>query len=289
MTIVWSRAIPTPGYNLAIASPTGCDVNPRLESLLSHTADALFARLPANTPTATQLARARIVAHRGERDGVNVLENTFAAFDPVVAAGVAALELDIRYTADDEPVVVHDTDLRRVFGLTDIVAQTSWPVLKRRVPRLPHLYDLLARYADRAHLMIELKTRGSDRAEQRLVELLEPLSPAEDFHLLSLDPALFDAVRAIDSASYLPVAKSNLAAIQRWALAHACAGVAGPYALLRARHIRDLQARRQFIGSGFITSSEVLFREIGRDVEWIFTNAPLRLQTALDQARAGAV
>jgi len=276
------------GYTRGIPTPTGCDVHPRLETLLSHTADAIFARLPAARPTPAQLAGARVVAHRGERDDVRIQENTFAAFDPVVAAGVAAIELDIRYTADDEPVVIHDADLQRVFGLADVVATTPWQTLKRRAPALPHLADLIARYAGQAQLMIELKTRGSARGEQRMIDLLRPLTPVDDFHLLSLDTALFDAVVDIDAACYLPVAKTNLAALQRWALAHPCAGLAGPYALMRARHISDLHERRRFVGSGFVSSSAVLWREIGRGVEWIFTNTPLRLQAALDQARANA-
>lgn len=215
-----------------------------------------------------------------------MLENTFAAFDPVVAADVAAIEFDIRYTADDEPVVVHDADLARVFGLADIIADTPWRTLQRRAPALPHLSDLLTRYADRAHLLIELKTRGSANAEQRLADILAPLAPVKDFHLLSLDTALFDGAAGIDAACHLPVAKINLSTMQRWALANPCAGLAGPYALMRARHIRDLHAHRRFIGSGFISSAAVLSREIGRGVEWIFTNTPLRLQRALNRARA---
>ncbi|GAB3682277.1 glycerophosphodiester phosphodiesterase [Salinisphaera aquimarina] len=253
---------------------------------MSHTAEAVFSRLPGRAPSAEQLARARIVAHRGQRDDITVFENTFAAFDPVVDAGVAAIEFDIRYTRDDEPVVVHDADLERVFNLPDVIANTPWKTLARRAPQLPHLADLVERYATRAHLMIELKTRGSARAEQRLADHLGTLTPVRDFHMLSLDTALFDGAAALPARCYLPVAKLNLATLHQWALAHDCAGLAGPYALMRARHIRELHGARTFVGSGFVALSAILMREIGRGIEWIFTNEPLRLQAALDDARA---
>ena len=263
-------------------------MNSRVEDLLSHTAERLLSCLPRRTPDAARLYRARIVAHRGERDDVSVQENTFAAFDPTIEAGVAAIEFDVRYTRDDEPVVVHDADLKRVFGLPDVVAQTPWKRLRRQAPNLPHLDELIERYSGRTHFMAELKTRGSARAEQRFTDRLAALVPVRDFHVLSLEMPLFEAVAALPAACHLPVAKLNLGEIQRWTLSHDCAGLAGPHLLMRQRQIRALQAARPFVGAGFVSRPGVLMREIARGVEWIFTNHPLRLQRALDAARARA-
>ncbi|WP_353108625.1 glycerophosphodiester phosphodiesterase [Salinisphaera dokdonensis] len=263
-------------------------MNSRVEHLLSHTAELALACWPHAKPTPDRLAAARIVAHRGERDDVNVQENTFAAFDPVVAAGVTALEFDIRYTRDDEPVVVHDADLERVFGLPDVVAETPWQTLRRRAPHLPHLGDFIARYAGRCHFMAELKTRGSARAEQRMTDSLGVLEPVREFHVLSLDMTLFEAAAALPAACHLPVAKLNLGRLHDWALTHDCAGLAGPHLLMRRRQIRALQAARPFVGAGFVSRPGVLMREIARGIEWIFTNEPLRLQRALDKARQQA-
>jgi glycerophosphoryl diester phosphodiesterase len=222
------------------------------------------------------------VAHRGEHQRPGVSENTFAAFDPAVAAGVAAIEFDIRYTQDDEPVVTHDADLKRVFGRGDVVAQTPWPTLKRIAPRLPHLGALLERYAPRTHLMIELKTRGSARAEQRLSEHLAGLRPVDDFHMLALDPCQFAAVGQLPAACCVPVAKLNLGALYTWALSQPCAGLAGPYALLRNRQIQNLKRERGFVGSGFVTQPTILKREIARGVDWIFSDTAVRLQAVLE-------
>lgn len=253
---------------------------------MSHTLERVLARLPYAPPDADALGRARIVSHRGERDDRRVLENTFEAFDPAIAAGVAAIEFDVRYTRDHEPVVIHDADLRRVFGHNEIVAQTSWADLHRRAPRLPHLAALIERYAPHAHLMLELKTRGSDRAENRLAELLSPLEPRRDFHLLSLDPSLFAGATGLPADCFLPVAKFNLARLFDWAQANECAGLAGPFALLRTHHIRTLRHQQSLVGSGFVSTPAMCLREIGRGVDWIFSNHAVHLQRGLAAARA---
>ncbi|MES1940170.1 glycerophosphoryl diester phosphodiesterase [Salinisphaera sp. T5B8] len=260
-------------------------MNRHLEAILSHTAEAVLARLPHSRPDDAALAHARVVSHRGERDGRRVRENTFAAFDPAVAAGVAGIEFDIRYTRDDEPVVVHDADLKRVFGFADIVADTPWQTLRRRVPELPHLQSLLERYHARAHLMIEIKTRGTPRAEQRLVDLLGGLTPSRDFHVLALDTQLFEAVSDLPGHARLPVAKFNLSALHDWAINNDCAGLAGPFALLRSRHIDTLQHRGAWVGSGFVRTPAMCLREIARGVNWVFSNNAVRIQQGLDRAR----
>lgn len=260
-------------------------VNGRLEDILSHTAELVLSAWPRPQPPADRVAAARIVSHRGERDGRRVLENTFDAFEPALAAGVAAIEFDVRYTLDNEPVVAHDADLRRVFGLREVIAETRWHRLKNIAPRLPHLEALLERYAGRAHLMVELKTRGSALAEQRLDNHLAMLRPVHDFHVLALDTALFAGVAELPPSCYVPVAKLNVDPLYAWALAQPCAGLAGPYLSLRTRHIKRLRAQRGFVGCGFVTQPAVLKREIARGVDWIFSDTAVQLQAALDALR----
>ncbi|WP_158583426.1 glycerophosphodiester phosphodiesterase family protein [Salinisphaera sp. Q1T1-3] len=260
-------------------------MKPWLEDLLTSACETVLAAWPRRAPTRAQLERAVIVAHRGERDGVAVKENTFAAFDPVIAAGVGALEFDVRYTRDAEPVISHDATLKRVFGLDRAIADMDWATLRARVPAVPHLDEMLARYARRATLMIELKERGSARGETRLHTALSDLTPARDFYFLSLEPALFAACGDEPEAARIPVAKTNWARMRDWTLTHDCGGIAGPFVFIGRRDIARLTAESAFIGSGFIRRRGLLMREIGRDIPWLFTNRPLALQRMLDQAR----
>src|SRR5581483_1048754 len=55
--------------------------------------------------------RPLIIAHRGGRGLAP--ENTLAACARALRLGVDAIEIDVRLTADDEPVVLHDATLDR--------------------------------------------------------------------------------------------------------------------------------------------------------------------------------
>ena len=58
----------------------------------------------------------------------------------------------------------------------------------------------------------------------------------------------------------------RLIALYEWALNHECAGLAGPFGLLRPHHIRGLHEKRSLVGSGFICSPAMCRREIARGV-----------------------
>lgn len=255
-----------------------------IENLLANAADTIVGSWPRRPPAGDRLRQAKIVAHRGDCNSASVRENTLAAFDAAVAAGVWGLECDIRYSADGEPVISHDPDLRRVFGQPDVIATTPWSQLHARAPALVHLQDFLARYAGTAHLMLELKIRAPGRGETRLQQLLGGLEPATDFHILALDPQLFNAVPTLPARCHLPVATVNPRPLLAYALAHDCAGLAGHYLTLGRQPLRQLQAASRHSGSGQIPNRNVLWREISRGVTWLFSNHAIALQRALDIA-----
>ncbi|MGD8430305.1 MAG: glycerophosphodiester phosphodiesterase family protein [Ectothiorhodospiraceae bacterium] len=70
-----------------------------------------------------------LVAHRGER--AHFPENTVPALLGAVRAGAAAVEFDIRFTADGEPVLCHDADLSRICGERVFLRDISLERLRR--------------------------------------------------------------------------------------------------------------------------------------------------------------
>lgn len=261
-----------------------------LKDGLLGSVEAFYALLPHATPTDRALAQCRIVSHRGERDNRVVFENTFAAFDGLIAAGVWALEFDVRWTRDLEPVVVHDPDLLRVFGSRERICELSLAQLQAATPHIPSLEEFLDRYGRRIHLMIELKAENYPAAAQqrkRLRELLRQLEPVADFHILALAPGLFEHVRDLPSCCWLPVARANVKQMSDFALANQCAGMAGPYCMISSARVQKHRAAGQQVGVGFPAHRNVVFREINRGVGWIFSNQAQRVQRMLDQARGG--
>ena len=248
--------------------------------------EQVFRHLPRANPPPDVWSRARIVSHRGERDNRAVRENTLSAFD--AAAGVWGLECDIRWTRDLQPVVAHDADLMRVFGQAGSIADIELDALRARLPQVPTLDEFIRRYAPRHHLMLELKAEvyPEPRVQRaRLARLLGDLHPGRDFHILALDTRLFEHVQTLPATCWLPVARTNLAAMSAFALRHGCAGLAGPYALMTRRRIRLHHRAGQRIGVGFPAHRNVLRRELARGVDWIFSNHARDLQTMVDAAR----
>jgi glycerophosphoryl diester phosphodiesterase len=94
------------------------------------------------------------LAHRG--DWREVPENTIAAFLAAIAVpGCDGIEFDVRASADDIPVVIHDETLMRVQGVNVRVDELTADALERH--GVPTLEAVLAAVPHRAFLDVELK------------------------------------------------------------------------------------------------------------------------------------
>ncbi len=246
--------------------------------------DGVMAVLPRSVPDEAALRNCKIVSHRGEHDNRTVMENTLSAFDNARRAGVWGLECDIRWTSDLQPVICHDPDTRRVFDRDMTVADTTLDALRAALPELPTLAEVVQRYGGDRHLMLELKELDEARlAEQsrRLQATLGHLVPARDYHILALDPDLFRLAEFAGAPAMLPVAELNVARLSTIALERGYAGIAGHYLMLGERLRRRHAAAGQVIGTGFPRSRRCLYREIQREVAWIFSNDAVHLQGLL--------
>lgn len=252
---------------------------------LSHTlldaAEWTLARVPRRPCTGAERARLRVISHRGEHGTPGVAENTLAAFEPLRDQGVWGLECDVRWTRDGEPVLLHDPDTRRVFGAPLVVADTDFARLRRACPGVTHLDELVQQFAGHLHLMIELKTAPRPGIDRPLADCLAGLAPARDFHLLSLDMSLFDQAGTVPPQAWLPVARTNVATVSRFALARGCAGMAGPFALIGRRRLARHHAGGQQVGVGFPRRTGLVSREAMRGVDWLFTNHALAVAAML--------
>jgi len=92
---------------------------PKTDVLLPH----------AKNPFLAGKQRPLVVGHRG----VPKLhqENTLAGFKRAVSLGVPAIELDVRITADRRAVCLHDSDLKRLTGMSGNVVDMEWSQLSR--------------------------------------------------------------------------------------------------------------------------------------------------------------
>jgi glycerophosphoryl diester phosphodiesterase len=130
-------------------------------SLLSPL-DRLFARAP-DARRVEWLGHWRY-AHRGLHDGLTdrpVLENSMAAFDAAIAAGVG-IECDVQRSSDNKPMVFHDYVLERLTGASGAVASRTAADLKAIALRgnngnIPELGAMLDHVTGRVPVLIEIK------------------------------------------------------------------------------------------------------------------------------------
>ena len=152
-------------------------------------------RLSPSKPDPLDPGRAGF-AHRGLHFGSEIPENTLAAFAAAIEFG-AGIECDLRLTADDRPIVFHDSDARRLCSSPLRIGQSRWKdvaglrVAGHAVPTLEMLLDLVG---GRVPLLLEIKV---ERDLHRWGDVLErDLSRYRGrFALISFEPRFLRLIR----------------------------------------------------------------------------------------------
>lgn len=253
-----------------------------IENQLQLLVDGIYAALPQLMPDLETVKNCKIVSHRGEHGAKGIKENTLAAFDQVLQHGVWGIEFDIRWTADLQPVIVHDPDCERVFGERLTIGQVSLAELQSRVPQIPTLAQVIERYGGKIHLMAEIKEESFPSPQHQrdcLQNLFSPLTPARDFHLLTSNPDIFGLMDFVPNNALLLVAAYNVRKFSDMALRENYAGISGHYLLLNKKLARRHGDVDQKTGTGFVRSRNCFYRELNRRITWVFTNHAVKLRS----------
>jgi glycerophosphoryl diester phosphodiesterase len=108
-----------------------------------------------------------VIAHRG--DPIAFRENTLEAFAAAVDAGADMIELDVRLSADEHPLVVHDATLDRLWGVARRLADVTRA--DARALGIPDLAEALAAIPPAVQVMVDYE--DEDVAEPALAVVLE--------------------------------------------------------------------------------------------------------------------
>lgn len=158
-----------------------------------------------------------LMAHRGSSN--ELPENTLPAFQRALEQGADVLECDVRFTRDNEIILMHDGMLDRTTNGSGVVAQMTLSEIKKfRVVRsfenkeilgdgeIPTLAEFL-QFSDatRVPVALELKDdRFIQRAEgERLIEILDRANALDRTALLSFSGERIRACKKI--APQLPI------------------------------------------------------------------------------------
>ena len=253
--------------------------------LLEKLIDFIFSILPQKTPRLVKAGKVNLVAHRGAHK-YGVRENTLKGFEICIEHQIWGIEFDIRWTKDFEPILLHDTTASHIFQRPDIIpSQLTISELKNELPEIPTLDEVVKQFGHSIHFMIELKECFSSQSLQtkRLMQVLAPLQPVENYHLLSLNPKELLSLTSIPKQALIGISTFNTKEISKIVINNSLGGHCGHYLLLNSKMQKRHEALRQKIGTGYISSKNSLYREIQRGVEWVFTDKPFEIQNELNR------
>lgn len=146
-----------------------------------------------------------IAGHRG--DPRHELENTLPSL--CAAAGMrVAVEMDVRLSADQVPVVFHDARLSRLVDDPRAVGEVPWSelallTLRRsdhpgRSGRIPRLSEVVAAISPDIPLFVEIKCEGGGHAAQAVVAAAMTVlgdRRADSYAVMSFNPWVVMALR----------------------------------------------------------------------------------------------
>lgn len=136
-----------------------------------------------NFITKSMAVRTGITAHRGS--SASAPENTVAALEQAVREMADRAEIDVQETLDGEVVLCHDSNLKRVAGISKKVSELTLEELKRldvgswfsvdyAGEQIPTLEEVMEYAKGRIDLNIEIKNSGNDSAlPEKVTKLVE--------------------------------------------------------------------------------------------------------------------
>ena len=135
------------------------------------------------------------IGHRGAR--AHETENTLESFQKAIASGANAVELDVRRSRDNQLIVSHDDNLKRVFGVDLPIRASTLEELKHATGnRLPTLQEAL-RFIDGKveKILVELKESGH---EKKVLDLVRKEKLADRVIVVSFLIEALSNIRKLD-------------------------------------------------------------------------------------------
>ena len=262
-------------------------IPPFIENLFMATMDSCYRLIPQATPSLAQLKNCKLVSHRGERDNITVFENTLESLGKAVENSIAGIEFDIRWTQDLVPIVFHDTNCQRIFNDDLVIGEVSFQKLREKFPLIPSFREVIEAFGKKSHLFIEIKKENFPELEKQqsiLKDHLQVLEEGTDFHVITLDPETLPIVNFLDSKTKGVVSDINFSKMASYAREHNLGGLLGHYLFLNNKFTKQFHENKQFIATGYVNSKNLLFREVNRGVDWIFSNDAIMINQIRKQA-----
>jgi glycerophosphoryl diester phosphodiesterase len=136
------------------------------------------------------------VGHRGAR--AYEIENTLESFQRAIELGVNAIELDVRKSKDEKLVIIHDDNLKKVFGKDIPVNQATLKELKQftdnKIPTIDEALQFIDKKVDK--ILVELKGSGY---EKKVLDVIKKEKLKDRVVIISFHEQAILNVRKLDN------------------------------------------------------------------------------------------
>ena len=115
-----------------------------------------------------------LISHRGIHNNTSIYENTLEAFKLAIKKKYT-IELDVHLTKDNQIVVFHDYNTKRIIGKNDIIEETTYKELNnQKIIHIPTLQEVLNLVNGKVPLLIEIKQQNKvGPLEETLMNVLK--------------------------------------------------------------------------------------------------------------------
>jgi glycerophosphoryl diester phosphodiesterase len=135
------------------------------------------------------------IGHRGAR-GYEI-ENTLESFKKAIELGANAIEMDVRRSRDSRLVIIHDDNLKKVFGKDIQVNEATLNELKQwtnnKIPTLEEALEWIGKKVEK--ILVELKEVGY---EKRVLEAIRKEGLSDRVIIVSFHEKALADVRKAD-------------------------------------------------------------------------------------------
>jgi glycerophosphoryl diester phosphodiesterase len=231
------------------------------------------------------------IAHRGASG--HAPENTLAAFRKAVEMGVDGIEMDIRLTADDEVIVLHDASLNRTTDTTGEVSKLSLAQIRQADAgdgeRVPTFAEALESIPTDVLAFVEIKAIEATAPAVRIVQEMDRL---DQVVIISFNADALRLLRTLDSrmpmgllqggaaGTYNNASSVGLDLLHR-AQATGTSTVSVNWQLLNPETVGDIQQRGGAVWTWTINDTDDIRRVADMGVQAITSDYPDRLNEAL--------
>lgn len=145
----------------------------------------------------------RIIAHRG--DSTRAPENTIPAIEDALQSGADSIELDIRCTRDEVPVLFHDKNAKRLTGSNRLISEMNYTdfhslsLLASGSPTVTPctLEEALLLCENISGLCLNFELKVSE-TEEKVVSLLKKYDSACSYEISSSDLSILKKIKQLN-------------------------------------------------------------------------------------------